>query len=152
MALISNGRLTDDPWVTAADEVALPASGPVVVSLDRWRAERDALLARGGLLGIRLASHQLASEIAADIQCHVCNCLSHQPREMRVFLRGGARLGELGIFTLTRCFKSRSFAMVLIVIRRIIVFRYRCEAEMNITGLPVVRPSRQADPVISRSR
>jgi len=67
MALISNGRLTDDPWVTVADEEALAASGPVIVSLDRWRAERDALLARGGLLGIRLASHQLASEIAADV-------------------------------------------------------------------------------------
>lgn len=67
MALISNGRLTDDPWVTVADEEALPASGPVIVSLDRWRAERDALLARGSLLGVRLASSQLASEIAADL-------------------------------------------------------------------------------------
>ena len=67
MALISSGRLTDDPWVTAADGEALAASGPVVVSLDRWRAERDALLARGGLLGIRLASSQLAGEIAADL-------------------------------------------------------------------------------------
>jgi len=67
MALISNGRLTDDPWVTVADNEALPASGSVIVSLDRWKAEREALLARGGLLGVRLASSQLASEIAADL-------------------------------------------------------------------------------------
>jgi uncharacterized protein (DUF934 family) len=67
MALISNDRLTDDPWVTVADEEALPASGPVIVSLDRWQAEREALLARGSLLGVRLASSQLASEIAADL-------------------------------------------------------------------------------------
>jgi uncharacterized protein (DUF934 family) len=67
MALISNGRLTDDPWVAVADDVALPALGPVIVSLDRWQAERDALLARGGLLGVRVASHQLATEFAADL-------------------------------------------------------------------------------------
>jgi uncharacterized protein (DUF934 family) len=67
MPLISNGRSTDDPWVAVADDEALPASGPVIVSLDRWQTERDALLGRGGRLGVRLASHQLATEIAVDL-------------------------------------------------------------------------------------
>jgi uncharacterized protein (DUF934 family) len=67
MPLISNGRLTDDAWIALADDEAVPATGPVIVSLDRWQAERDGLLARGGLLGVRLSSHQLASEIAADL-------------------------------------------------------------------------------------
>jgi uncharacterized protein (DUF934 family) len=67
MPLISNGRLADDSWAAVADDEALPATGPVIVSLDRWQADRDALLARGGLLGVRLASHQLAAEIAADL-------------------------------------------------------------------------------------
>ena len=46
MPLISNGRLTDDPWVAVAAGEALPATGPVIVSLDRWQADRGALLAR----------------------------------------------------------------------------------------------------------
>lgn len=67
MPLIKNGSPVDDPWVAGADDGPLPASGPVIVSVERWRAEREALLARDGRLGVRLASHQPATEIAADL-------------------------------------------------------------------------------------
>ena len=67
MALISNGRLVDDSWTAVADDVPLPESGPVIISLDRWQAERDALLLRGSLLGVRVASRQMATDIAADL-------------------------------------------------------------------------------------
>ena len=64
MPLIKHGGIVDDPWVMLADDDPVPASGAVIVPLDRWRAEHEALLARGAPLGVRLASHQPASELA----------------------------------------------------------------------------------------
>ena len=66
MALIKNGRLADDPWTALADDAELPTTGPVIVSLARFRAEREALLARRAPLGVRLKSSELAAEIGAD--------------------------------------------------------------------------------------
>lgn len=68
MPLLKNGRLIDDPWVHVADEVAIPASGPVIVSLVRWCEERDALIDRKNLVGVRLKAEQTASEVAADLE------------------------------------------------------------------------------------
>ena len=67
MALVKDGKLTEDSWVAVADAADVPSSGPVIVSLSRWRAERDALLTRSDPLGVRLASHEMASEIAPDL-------------------------------------------------------------------------------------
>jgi uncharacterized protein (DUF934 family) len=67
MALIKNGHPAKDTWIAVDDVAELPASGAVIVSLERWRADRAALLDREGPLGIRLASHQLATEIADDL-------------------------------------------------------------------------------------
>lgn len=66
MPLVKDGRLVDDPWVGLADDAPVPAEGPVFVSLTRFRAERDALLARGAPLGVRLKSSELAPEIGTD--------------------------------------------------------------------------------------
>ena len=33
MPLLKNGKLVDDPWTHVADEVAIPASGPVMVAV-----------------------------------------------------------------------------------------------------------------------
>lgn len=66
MPLIKNGHLADDPWAALADDAVLPPTGPVIVSLPRFRSERDALLARGAPLGVRLKSSELAAEIGAD--------------------------------------------------------------------------------------
>jgi uncharacterized protein (DUF934 family) len=67
MPLIKDGRLVADPWTLVADGEALPADGPVIVSLARFRAEREVLAARGKPLGVRLKSSELAKEIAADV-------------------------------------------------------------------------------------
>ncbi|MFQ5953599.1 MAG: DUF934 domain-containing protein [Kiloniellales bacterium] len=67
MPLIKDGRLADDPWVTLADDVAPPAGGPVIVSLERWQADRDRLAGRNEWLGIRLMSDQSPSLIADDL-------------------------------------------------------------------------------------
>lgn len=67
MPLLKDGRVADDPWLALADDAPLPAAGPLIVSLQRWRSDREALVARGEPLGVRLASHEQASEIAADL-------------------------------------------------------------------------------------
>lgn len=67
MPLIKDGRVVDDPWIAVADDAPLPATGPVIVSLQRWRSESEALANRGAPIGVRLASHEQASEIAADL-------------------------------------------------------------------------------------
>lgn len=68
MPIIKNGVVIDDPWIVIADDAPLPVSCPVIVSLTRWLAERDALRARNGLVGVRLRSAELAEDIAADLE------------------------------------------------------------------------------------
>lgn len=67
MPLIKDGQRVDDPWVWVDDASPLPASGAIVVSLARWKAERELLLARREPLGVRLASHETASELAEHL-------------------------------------------------------------------------------------
>lgn len=65
--LIRNGELVDDPFadMTAADEI--PERGPVIVSLDQWRASRDVLVARRDPIGIRLRSDESPESIADEL-------------------------------------------------------------------------------------
>jgi len=67
MPLIKDSRLVDDPWVTVNAEEPLPEGAPAIVSLERWRAEGDALGRRNLPLGIRLRSDQPPSLIAEDL-------------------------------------------------------------------------------------
>jgi uncharacterized protein (DUF934 family) len=67
MALIRDGRLVADPFVDASALDAVPATGPVIVSLAQWQAGREALLARGTPVGVRLKSDQHPDALAADL-------------------------------------------------------------------------------------
>ena len=67
MVLIRDGVIETDGWVAVADGDPLPGDGPVLVSLERWRAQRAELLKRGTLLGVRLESGEAAADIAGDI-------------------------------------------------------------------------------------
>jgi len=67
MPLLKQGKLIEDPWIHIPDEVAIPASGPAIISLIRWRAERDALVEREDPLGVRLTADQTAGEVADDL-------------------------------------------------------------------------------------
>ena len=68
MSLIKGGKLVADAFVDASAAAEIPATGAIIVSLDQWRAQRDALLARGTSLGIRLHSDQSPEAIADDVQ------------------------------------------------------------------------------------
>ncbi len=67
MPLLKDGKLIDDPWTHLPDEVAIPASGPVIVGLKRWREERDSLLKRKDPVGVRLQSDHTAGDVADDL-------------------------------------------------------------------------------------
>lgn len=68
MPLIKNKALSEDTWLTLDDESPLPKCGAVIVGLDRWCAEREALLARRQPLGIRLRGDQPPARIADDLE------------------------------------------------------------------------------------
>jgi uncharacterized protein (DUF934 family) len=68
MALVKNGELVTSPLVDASGAEAVPPTGPVIVSLDQWKTQRDELLKRGTPLGIRLRSDQPPELIAADLE------------------------------------------------------------------------------------
>jgi uncharacterized protein (DUF934 family) len=67
MALVKNGELVTSSFVDASGAEAIPAAGPVIVSLDQWKAHRDEIIERGAPLGIRLRSDQPPELIADDL-------------------------------------------------------------------------------------
>lgn len=68
MALVKDGALVDDPFTTVTDDEAeLPAGRPVIVGLARWQRDRDALVARGLPVGVRLKSDEPPELIAGDL-------------------------------------------------------------------------------------
>jgi uncharacterized protein (DUF934 family) len=67
MALIKDGALAEDTWRTLTDDDPLTGDEPIIVSYDRWQAERDRLSRHNGPLGIRLNSDQPPSLIENDI-------------------------------------------------------------------------------------
>ena len=67
MPLIKNGLIVADPWSAPSDDSQIPATGPVLVSLARWRGERAGLLRRGGPLGVRLSGAEPPALIADDL-------------------------------------------------------------------------------------
>lgn len=68
MPLIRTTGVAEDPWSFVRDEEPLPETGAVIVTLARFQANRDQLLARATPLGIRLRSDQAPSLIAGDIE------------------------------------------------------------------------------------
>lgn len=66
MPLLKGGREIADAFVTVADDAPLPGS-PVIVSLKRFRAERDALLAHTHPLGIELTTADNPETLGEDV-------------------------------------------------------------------------------------
>lgn len=65
MRVIKDGVVVDDGWQRVADDEPLPA-GDVIVSWKRWQAERDALAAREGRLGVVIDGFVDVAAVAAD--------------------------------------------------------------------------------------
>ena len=79
MPLLKHAEVVVDPFLHVSDEDALPESGSIIVSLDRWRSEREALLARGYAFGVRFASDQSPAQVADDLR-HFAVCALEFPK------------------------------------------------------------------------
>jgi uncharacterized protein (DUF934 family) len=68
---VEEGRanaFADDPFVTVADDAALPAEGGAIVSLTRFQNERESLLARNAPIGVRLKAAESPEQLGGDVQ------------------------------------------------------------------------------------
>ncbi len=66
MPLIKDAAFAENTFARIADNEALP-EGAIVVSLKRFQAEREALLARNTPLGLRLTADQSPEALGPDI-------------------------------------------------------------------------------------
>ena len=66
MPLIKGGRFVEDGFTNIPDDGTLP-DGPAIVSLARFAKERDALVARGKPLGVRLKSAESPEGLKDDL-------------------------------------------------------------------------------------
>ena len=67
MALIKDGTLFDDPWLTASDETEVAKAVPQIISLERWQQDAETLRDWAGRLGIRLKSDQSPALVSDDL-------------------------------------------------------------------------------------
>ncbi|MGZ5932854.1 MAG: DUF934 domain-containing protein [Rhizomicrobium sp.] len=67
MPLIKEGAFVADPFARVADDAPLPADGGAIVSLTRFRKDRDALLARNAPVGVQLKSAESPEELGDDV-------------------------------------------------------------------------------------
>ena len=67
MALVKNNLIIQDDWVIVDDEAPLP-KGNVIVTLERWKEDRESLLAHSDSLGILLKSDENPEHILVDLQ------------------------------------------------------------------------------------
>lgn len=67
MPLITADGFRPDPFITVADDAALPEDGGAIVSLARFRNDRDVLLSRNAPIGIRLKAEETPEQLGEDV-------------------------------------------------------------------------------------
>jgi uncharacterized protein (DUF934 family) len=67
MALLQHGALQPNNWRFVGDDAAIPADGPVTVSLKRWQAESEILRGRNSAVGVRLKNDEQALSLGEDV-------------------------------------------------------------------------------------
>jgi uncharacterized protein (DUF934 family) len=67
MPLITADGFKPDPFVTLADDAALPEESGAIVSLARFRKDREALLSRNAPIGVRLKAEESPEQLGEDV-------------------------------------------------------------------------------------
>jgi len=67
MPLWKSGAFVEDTWHVVPDDVAVPADTPAVVSLKRWREEKDTLAGRNAPLGLVIEPGSIWTDVVADL-------------------------------------------------------------------------------------
>jgi phosphoadenosine phosphosulfate reductase len=67
MALWKNGSFVEDSWRVIEDEEPLPEADKVIVSLKRWRGERETLAERNAPFGLLIPPGSGWSDIVPDL-------------------------------------------------------------------------------------
>lgn len=67
MVVLKNGVPQPNEWVRVADDATLPEGAKVIVSLERWQAERETLRQRNSAVGISLKSDQSPLLVKDDL-------------------------------------------------------------------------------------
>jgi uncharacterized protein (DUF934 family) len=63
MKVIANREVKEDDWQLLDADADVPAQGDVIVSVEQWNQNCDALLGRSGKVGVVLRSHQDPEDI-----------------------------------------------------------------------------------------
>lgn len=66
MPLIKNGRVAEEDWAFIEGDAVLP-EGKVTVTFERFKAERDTLLARNTPVGVRLSPEDDPHDLVDDL-------------------------------------------------------------------------------------
>lgn len=67
MPLWKHGAFVDDAWHVVPDDQPVPDDAPAIVSLGRWRDEREALAGRNAPLGLLIAPGSDWRDVATDL-------------------------------------------------------------------------------------
>ena len=68
MALVIDGKTVEDRFCAVSADAPVPDSGGLLVDLELWQLQREALLASGRPLGLRLRSDEHPETIIADLE------------------------------------------------------------------------------------
>ncbi|MDE5442046.1 DUF934 domain-containing protein [Bradyrhizobium sp. CSA207] len=68
MPLVNGGKIVDDSFAKLAVDTPLPAGGDILVPAERFLSEREALLARGGKVGVIWPNNRDISELAPHLE------------------------------------------------------------------------------------
>ena len=66
-AATHDAAIIADPFTTLTDDQPLPAEGGAIVSLTRFRKDRDALLARNAPIGVLLTADESPEQLGDDV-------------------------------------------------------------------------------------
>lgn len=67
MALWKDGKFIEDEWALVPDGEPVPTDRPALVTLKRWRDEREALSGRNAAIGIVFAPDSVWNDIIPDL-------------------------------------------------------------------------------------